>query len=232
MLIDAIVLSGGRSSRLGYVPKAELIFEHETLLRRTLAAAAPARRIVVVGPSPYAPLDAGILITREHPLFGGPAAGIAAGMTVLGQASGAVADAVLVLACDMPHVYGAVPVLVAALADNPAVDGVISVGEDERLQPLAACYRTAKLAAAVAEAQQQGSIDSLSVFRLVGALKLQPARVPAKTTADVDTWTDAERLDVSAPAGLSALPAAKRQSRQWAAGDPGFGAPGRGFTAG
>ena len=35
---DAVILAGGRSSRLGGVPKQDLVFHHATLLQRALAA--------------------------------------------------------------------------------------------------------------------------------------------------------------------------------------------------
>ncbi|MFD1214070.1 molybdenum cofactor guanylyltransferase, partial [Arthrobacter sp. GCM10027362] len=56
---DAVVLAGGRSSRLGGVPKALLEFEGRTLLRRTLDALSGARRIAVVGPPELAAVLAG-----------------------------------------------------------------------------------------------------------------------------------------------------------------------------
>lgn len=203
MLVDAIVLTGGRSSRLGFVPKSELVFERDTLLRRTLAAARGARRIVVVGPDPTVPLDVGVLTTREDPPFGGPAAGIAAGMALLRNSSATASDATLVLACDMPQIDRAIPRLVQGLLDNPESDGVIAVGEGDRLQPLAAGYRTSRLESAIATGESSRPLHSISVFRLIEVLDLVPLDVPAGATADVDTWDDAQRLGVSVPRQLT-----------------------------
>ena len=52
MEFDAIILAGGRSSRLGGVPKSGLIYDGATLLERSLSAAGAAVRTVVVGPDP------------------------------------------------------------------------------------------------------------------------------------------------------------------------------------
>ncbi|MGO4494169.1 molybdenum cofactor guanylyltransferase, partial [Arthrobacter sp. 2YAF22_2] len=52
MEYDAVILAGGRSSRLGGVPKAQLRVDGATLLERSLQAASGARRTVVVGPDP------------------------------------------------------------------------------------------------------------------------------------------------------------------------------------
>ncbi|WP_043436145.1 NTP transferase domain-containing protein, partial [Arthrobacter sp. I3] len=78
MEFDAIILAGGRSSRLGGVPKSGLIYDGATLLERSLRAAGAARRTVVVGPDPGG-LPGGVLTCREEPPFAGPAAAIAAG---------------------------------------------------------------------------------------------------------------------------------------------------------
>lgn len=199
MLVDAIVLTGGRSSRLDAVSKSELVFAQETLLQRTLAAVRAARRIVVVGPDPVEPLPAGILSAREDPPFGGPAAGIAAGMASLTSSSTTTSDATLVLACDMPHVDRVIPRLLRGLIDNPESDGVIAVDDGERLQPLAAGYRTSRLASVIAAVGGAGPLDALSVFRLIDGLNLVPIDVPIGATADVDTWDDAHRLGVSIP---------------------------------
>src|SRR5690606_16978050 len=147
-------------------------------------AARHARRIVVVGPEPAEPIPAGVLRAREQPPFGGPAAGIAAGLHRLSEhAAGHAAelDAVLVLACDMPHIDRAVPVLLAALtADTPLTDGVIVVAPDGQRQPLAALYRSAALAAAIVT--HASELDGLSVRRLVGDLELTPVTVPEGAT--------------------------------------------------
>ena len=52
MEFDAVILSGGRSSRLGGVPKSGLIYDGATLLERSLQAAGGAAAAVVVGPDP------------------------------------------------------------------------------------------------------------------------------------------------------------------------------------
>ncbi|GGF10823.1 molybdenum cofactor guanylyltransferase [Subtercola lobariae] len=89
MNVDAIVLAGGRSSRLGGVAKAGLVFEGRTLLQRTLDAVPDARRTIVVGDTALraqlgnaAPARS-ITFVREDPPFAGPAAAVAAGLDAL-----------------------------------------------------------------------------------------------------------------------------------------------------
>ena len=105
MEFDAIILAGGRSSRLGGVPKSGLVYDGATLLERSLRAAGAAGRTVVVGPDPGG-LPGGVLTCREEPPFAGPAAAIAAGLAALAadhaSRHAAAAPYTLVLACDMP----------------------------------------------------------------------------------------------------------------------------------
>lgn len=199
MPIDAIVLAGGRSSRLDSAPKAQFTIDGVTLLERTLAAVGGARRIVVVGPEPERGLPDAVLHTRETPPFSGPVAGIAAGLDALDRASATRSDATVVLACDMPHVGLAVPAILAALAAHPDSDGVIAVDSDGREQPLAAGYRTEAITRAVERRRVDGLLDSTPVFRLIEELVLLPLEVPAGATSDVDSWADAARLDAQPP---------------------------------
>lgn len=198
MAVDAIVLTGGRSSRLEFVAKSELHFGNETLLQRTLSAVSAARTIVVVGPDPGEPLPAGVLRTQENPPFGGPVEGIHAGLMKLAEHSAEATDAVLVLACDMPHIDRAIPLLVQGLMDNPGSDGVIALDRD-RLQPLAAGIRSVQLGDLLAHHQSTGSLAGMSMFHFIDDLNLTRIAVPDGATDDVDTWEDARRLGALAP---------------------------------
>ncbi|WP_240720223.1 molybdenum cofactor guanylyltransferase [Pseudarthrobacter sp. NamB4] len=192
---DAVILAGGRSSRLDGVPKQSLVFHDATLLQRALAAAAGAGRTVVVGPETAVPVPR-VLWCREEPEFAGPAAAVAAGLETLSQ-DGNDSEYTLVLACDMPRVQDAVAVLKAALATTGG-DGVMARAEDGRLQPLAGLYRTALLKRAAAELASRGSLINGSVRSLLASLDVQPVTVPAGSTADVDTWDDAAALGIAA----------------------------------
>ncbi|HKS00614.1 MAG TPA: NTP transferase domain-containing protein [Arthrobacter sp.] len=193
MDFDAIILAGGRSSRLGGSPKSALMFDGATLLERSLAAAAGARHTVVVGPE-AAGLPAGVLTCREDPPFAGPAAAVAAGLDAL-RAAGR-ADLVLVLACDMPRAEDAVRALREALPGTGA-DGIMASSADGRLQPLAGFYGTAVLERAVQDAAARNALVHGSVFALLASLDVQAVAVPAGSTDDVDTWDDAAALGVA-----------------------------------
>lgn len=207
MEFDAIILAGGRSSRLGGVPKSGLIYDGATLLERSLRAAGAAGLTVVVGPDPGG-LPGGVLTCREEPPFAGPAAAIAAGLAALAadhaSRHAAAAPYTLVLACDMPRSEGAVRALAEALAASAAgtperggADGVMAVSADGRKQPLAGFYGTAGLQRSVADAASRDRLENASVFALLARLDVREVRVPPGSTDDVDTWDDASALGVS-----------------------------------
>ncbi|MDR6417324.1 NTP transferase domain-containing protein [Pseudarthrobacter sulfonivorans] len=202
---DAVILAGGRSVRLGGVPKQSMTYDGDTLLHRAVAAAGGARAVVVVGAG-LGNLPAGILSCREEPPFSGPAAAIAAGLATLQTTGGSSARMTLVLACDMPNVRPAVAALRKALeAGGTAAtpDGVVAVSEDGRRQQLVAFYSTDALQRSVAELAAKGSLINGSVRSLLASLDVQPVAVPAGSTADVDTWDDAAALGVAGPEPLS-----------------------------
>lgn len=217
MIFDAIVLAGGRSSRLGGSAKAALVIGGKTLLESTLAATEGAGRRVVVGD--VQALQPGILTTREFPAFAGPASAIAAGSHALrSKPSETRVDHdhfTLVLACDMPGVADAVAALVCA-AESPdadtgegavdqdetaaegkalTADGVVAVDGEGRRQYLVGLYRTAALRRAIDD--NSARLENLAVKHLLGCLRLQEVTVADGATADIDTWADAARFGIS-----------------------------------
>ncbi|AXT85818.1 molybdopterin-guanine dinucleotide biosynthesis protein MobA [Aeromicrobium sp. A1-2] len=176
MTWDAIVLAGGRGSRLGGVDKATLEIAGETLLARTLRAVAGADRVIVVGDA-RAP---GAIVVQEEPRFAGPAAAIGAG---LGKVR---APYVLVVACDQPFLGDVVETLVGAAAD----DGVVAIDQDGRRQYLMSVLDTAALRAAIAA---QPTLTDLSVRALLAPLTLVEIAVPAGAALDIDTWHDRDK---------------------------------------
>jgi len=199
MLLDAIVLAGGRSSRLSGVPKAQLLWHGATLLQNTVDAALQggARRVVVVGPAAPGP-DARVMFTREDPPFGGPAAAIGAGVRALDEQQASAADIVLVLACDMPEIARAVSVLVESLP-LAGSDGAFLVDSSGMRQPLAAVYGRRALADAVAALRASGTLDGASMRSLIASLDVRELTDAAGATSDVDTWPDAAAFGIEPP---------------------------------
>lgn len=204
MEFDAVILSGGRSSRLGGVPKSGLMHDGATLLERALQAVRGAAAVAVVGPDPGT-LPEGVLSCREEPAFAGPAAAVAAGLSALERyrrndpRHPAPAALTLVLAVDMPGAEAAVGTLLAAAADADPGDGLMAVSADGRRQPLLGLYSTAALQRSVADARQRGALENASVFSLLARLEVREVSVPRGSTDDVDTWDDASALGVTGP---------------------------------
>ncbi|WP_312178585.1 NTP transferase domain-containing protein [Arthrobacter sp.] len=197
---NAVVLAGGRSSRLDGVPKAGLLYNGQTLLERTLEAVSHAGCVAVAGPAEleaFLPRERSFMV-REDPPFSGPAAAVGAALSAL-YGEGQTADGsrarpwTLVLACDMPASAGAVRALLSEAASDPA-QSVMARDSSGALQPLAALYRTADLLRAV-NGQPDG-LENLSMFRLLARVQWREVAVPEGSTADVDTWADAGKWGI------------------------------------
>lgn len=193
MEFNAVILAGGRATRLGGMPKPSLTYDGATLLSHALDAARGAVATVVVGPDPGT-LPPGVLTAREEPVFAGPAAAIAAGLAAL--ADRGAAPWTLVLACDMPHASRGVQALLAALIATPKTEGAMAVSPDGRKQPLLGIYSTRAMEREVALASEGGGLTNSSVFRLLARLKVMAVPVPSGSTDDVDTWADAAVLGI------------------------------------
>ena len=176
---DAIVLAGGRATRLGGTPKADLVVDGRTLLDRTLDAVSGAATVVVVGDVDVP----GAIVVQEEPRFAGPAAAIGAGLAVV------TSPWVLIAACDYPFVAEAVVHMLDARPENGKADGVVAVDDGGRRQHLLSLVSTSALQAAVAA---RPTLTDLAVHRLLAPLNLTEIALPARATQDVDTWHDQE----------------------------------------
>nr|WP_201470962.1 NTP transferase domain-containing protein [Microbacterium hydrocarbonoxydans] len=198
----AIILAGGRASRLGGTAKPLLEVGGRTLLDRAISAVDGCEPIVVVGPQSSTRIR--VVWTRETPDFGGPVAGIVRGLALVDTAE------VMLLAADLPHAESAVALLRQhpSLPDGPdgadgaggsdgaiRADGVCLTDDAGRMQWLAGRYRTAALRASAA-ALPDGGRDA-SMRSLLAHLSI--AAIPAGAlAADVDTWDDLERAHATA----------------------------------
>ena len=170
---DAVVLAGGRGSRIGGVDKATLEIDGSTLLARTLAAVTGASRRIVVGE-----VEArGAIVVQEEPRFAGPAAAVGAGLSEV------TAPYALLAACDQPFLTDAIAVLVEAVTG----DGVVAVDAHGRRQHLMCVVSSDALRRAV---DAQPSLINLSLHALLAPLDLVEVAVPSRSTLDIDTWHD------------------------------------------
>lgn len=141
---DAVVLAGGRASRMGGVDKPGIVVGGRSLLDAALDAVAGCARVAVVGPE-RAELDPGVVQAREQPPGSGPVAALAAGLAALGPGQ---APLVVVLAADLPFLTGET---VRRLIDHlGAADAAFAADRDGRPQYLIGVWRRSALEAALA----------------------------------------------------------------------------------
>ncbi|MDO5719714.1 MAG: NTP transferase domain-containing protein [Actinomycetaceae bacterium] len=142
----AIILAGGRGTRLGGASKADIIRGGISLLARlsTELARCGSAQQVCVGPESIA-IPPGMTRTCEEPAEGGPVAGIVWGMDALGlleEPTGTLA----VFSVDAPGAASAAPRLFEALEGNLDADAAMLVDREGRHHHLIAVYRAHALA--------------------------------------------------------------------------------------
>ncbi len=187
MTLGAVLLAGGRASRVGGAAKPLFEVGGRSLLAAAVTASrdAGAFPILVAGPQ----LDPTLAVewVREDPPFGGPAAGTVAALGRLGDV-----EWMLLLACDLPAVDRAVPLLVDAIPLLPRdADGVCLADASSRPQWLVGAYRTTALRAAASLLPDAGC--DAPVRALVADLAITVLAAPDALTRDVDTWEDLEQ---------------------------------------
>lgn len=194
----AIVLAGGRASRMGG-PKLLARIGSHTPVTRVLAACDGAP-VVLVGPpdlAAAAPPGACVTIVREDPPFGGPVAGVRAGLAALPPGL----DVVAVLAADLPFLdIAALQQLRAALgAGDPhaaSPEAVAFVDDTGHRQFLCALWRLPALGVRLAAAGE----SMRSVYAGARVLDLPDLRGASR---DVDTPRDLAQAQARAQSELS-----------------------------
>jgi molybdopterin-guanine dinucleotide biosynthesis protein A len=177
----AIVLAGGRSSRFG-ADKTLATLSGRTLLDRVVEALPPDVPCIVAGPRAPSARPSVSLAVEAVP-FGGPVAGLAAALPLV------TTDLVGVIAADMPFATPALVALVDDLAASPdALEAVLSVDADGRMQQLLGAYRAGALARAV---QDLGDPMNRAMRDVIAGLAHRTRRVDhERMLLDVDTADD------------------------------------------
>ncbi|HEY2487986.1 MAG TPA: NTP transferase domain-containing protein [Streptosporangiaceae bacterium] len=189
--VDAVVLAGGRASRLGGADKPALVVGERSLLASVTAAAAAAgaRVVVVVGPPrPGLVLTAGRLrVVREDPPGSGPVPALRRGLAEVS------APWVLVLAADLPFIRaGHLTSLLAAAAGARPAAGAVLADDSGRPQWLAGCWPTAALRAA-SSGYRGGSLRGLLGPLSPVILGPSPGQPGPPAWLDCDTEDDVRR---------------------------------------
>ncbi|MCA9198533.1 MAG: molybdenum cofactor guanylyltransferase [Planctomycetales bacterium] len=133
----AIILAGGMSRRMG-LPKADLPFGPETILRRILRILRPVvdQQIVVNAANSLPTALPGVVATQDRDIDLGPMEGIRVGLETAAKLGFEIA---FVTSCDVPLLQPAFVIQLLELLDSHEV----AVPVDEQfLHPISAVYRT------------------------------------------------------------------------------------------
>lgn len=148
MLVGGVVLTGGKSRRMGQ-PKEWLPILGEPMLCRVVRQISEVVRPIVVVAAVGQRLPAlpdEVLIACDEQPDCGPLEGLRAGLRELAQQSPSPLDAVLVVSCDLPLVSPAfIRCVIRALEADGSADAAVP-HDGQRLHPLAAVYRLSVLA--------------------------------------------------------------------------------------
>lgn len=207
----AVVLAGGMARRLGQ-DKARATLAGGSMLGQVVRRLPTAVPIVVVSPDEnvlallalgdrlasgdreHAGVDGTVTRTCEFPPGGGPVAGLAAGLELVGTPT------MLLLAVDMPlGVHAALTALDELVGSGTGhhASAVIPVDAGGHRQPLCAAYRTDALRSALTELViAAGTLRGASVRSLLARLELvELPNLPGRLLLDVDTEVDLVAAD-------------------------------------
>jgi molybdopterin-guanine dinucleotide biosynthesis protein A len=181
--IAAVLLAGGRASRLGGADKPAMTISGRSLLAAVATAAvdAGASRVVVVGPARPGLGGLPAEFTSEEPPGSGPVPALRAGLAHVTE------PWMLLLAADLPFLTGQhLRALRAAARDAQA--GALLTDGDGRPQWLVSCWRTGHLRSALA------GYGGASLGGLLGPLR--PAQVSiGHGPGEPPPWLDCDTSD-------------------------------------
>jgi molybdopterin-guanine dinucleotide biosynthesis protein A len=196
-----VILTGGRSSRLG-TDKAEVAVGGQTLLRRVATSIPHDVPLIICGPPPQQDLGRPVIVTREDPAGGGPVAGLAAALPLVRT------PVLVVLATDLP-LLGDLPGRLAQQIGSR--DALVALDRAGRQQPLLGAYRTAALRRALLDIGPPAGTAMRALLRALHPATVAVRGTTVDPTMDVDTvhdlarargaammqdWIDAVRLDL------------------------------------
>lgn len=197
--VEAIIVAGGRATRMGGVDKPGLRVGGRRMLDTALAAVEGCARITVVGPH-RDDLDPAVHQIQEDPPGSGPVAALAA--------ADPTGDLVITFAADLPFVSADTAVtLLEALAEDPSADAAFAVDAAGRLQFLVAAWRTPALAA-----RMDALAGDLANRPMKAILPERYVTVRIPGVGDCDTPTDLHEARIaSAPPRVASDPGEARR---------------------
>lgn len=175
----AVILAGGRGSRLGGREKGEIRLDGHRLLDIVIegACSAGCDPVIVAGDLTSEKATS----VREEPPFGGPVAGLAAALRKVKT------EWFMLLACDLPHAHRLCHLLAESFHQmTPELDGLVALHEN-RIQWLAGVYRRESVERSLTGLD---GVDGASLGALLGRLTLREVQDPEGLSRDIDTPED------------------------------------------
>ena len=177
----ALVLTGGRGSRLGNDDKAAITIGGTSALDHLLSALPGRVPVVVAGPK--CPTRRPVTFRRERPINGGPVAGNAAGLEAVST------PVVALLGVDMPRAGGLVMRLVAEFASCDAA-ALVPVDASGSRQPLCAVVRTEVVRAALRRLGNPRGRSMRDLMALIDVRERPLDEAETRWVDDIDTPQD------------------------------------------
>jgi molybdopterin-guanine dinucleotide biosynthesis protein A len=194
----ALVLAGGRGSRLGNDDKAAITIAGVSALDHLLAGLPEMIPVVVAGP--VRPTRRRVTFVREWPIHGGPVVGIASGLEAVST------PVTALLAVDMPWAGGLAEHLIAEFASCDAAALVPVDGSGFR-QPLCAVVRTEAVRAALRELGDPAGASLRDLMSLLDVRERPLDEGEMGWVDDIDTPEDLRRARSTRAPFLVASPA-------------------------
>ena len=180
----AVVLAGGRGSRMGGRDKPRLEVGGVTLLAHVVSGIPADVEVIVVGP-PHDGLPRRVRFVREEPAFGGPVAALAAALPAVST------PLVGLIGADMP----AAGALLRRIVDEwDGEDALVPVDGTGRRQPLCSALDTSAMTAAL---DAIGDPAGRSLRDLLQLVDVRDRPLDAESSAllvDIDVPEDLDRL--------------------------------------
>lgn len=183
--VTAVILAGGRSTRMGGGDKTQSLIGTHTSL--DLLVGSLPRKVAVVVVGPHAPTVGEAVLCREDPEFGGPVAALAAGLQHV------TTPYAFVVAADMPRAGGLLERLHTARA-NAQAESAIPVDADDHVQHLCFLARTSALSEAIEGLATPVDAAMKSVFAQIDVYTVQLTPQEEALLEDFNTPEELEAL--------------------------------------
>ncbi|MDI9925134.1 NTP transferase domain-containing protein [Rhodococcus sp. IEGM 1341] len=211
---DAIVLAGGRGSRMAdpenpaaphEVDKPAMTVGGRRMVDIAVDAVTSCRTTILVGPTRTGVPDH-VVQTRESPVGGGPVAALAAGLRSLDDCAEGTADLVVVIASDLPFLDAATVESLIGAVSRSQTDAVFARDSAGRTQFLLGVWRHGALRSALAQ------LDSVEGAPMRTILPADHLVIAVSGVEDCDTPADllAARLAAQQPETLEVSDALER----------------------